>query len=57
MEAGIVLTKSLTRKIEDELYRWKKFMALNAVGMGVLNSVYSGLLAVLKELMLDEILP
>lgn len=31
LEAGIVLTKSLTRKIEDELYRWKKFMALNAV--------------------------
>ena len=31
LEAGIVLTKSLRRKIEDELYRWKKFMALNAV--------------------------
>ena len=31
LESGIILTKSLKKRIEDELNRWKNFMALNTV--------------------------
>ena len=31
LESGIILTKCLKKRIEDELNRWKNFMALNIV--------------------------
>ena len=31
LESGIILTQSLKKRIEDELNRWKNFMALNTV--------------------------
>lgn len=31
LESGIILTKGLKKRIEDELNRWKNFMALNTV--------------------------